>query len=217
MRSHILARAIVAGLVAFAPTAFAVEQLVLHALFKNKAILLVDGSRRVLTLEETSPEGVKLVAVDTASEEAAVEIDGRREILRLGVVISKFSGAARGSVTLYAEPNGHFFADGAINNVPIRFMVDTGATSIAINSNHATRIGLDYKKRGRPALANTAGGVVRMYEVKLDTVEVGGIRVYNVDAGVIEGSYPVEALLGMSFLGQLEMRRDGLRMDLLQR
>jgi len=200
-----------------ASSAHAVEQISLHALFKSKAILLVDGARRVLAQGDVSPEGVKLLATDTAAEEATVEIDGRREVLRLGVVVSKFGDGARGSVTLYAEPNGHFFAEGSINNVPIRFMVDTGATSVAINSRHAARIGLDYKARGRPGYANTAGGVVQVYAVKLDVVEVGGIKLYNVDAGVVEGGYPTEALLGMSFLGRLDMKRAGEQMELTQR
>lgn len=177
----------------------------------------MDGARRVLAEGDVSPEGVKLVSTDTGAEEATVEIEGRREVLRLGIVANKLGEGGRGSVTLYAEPNGHFFADGSINNVPMRFMVDTGATSIAINSGHAARIGLDYKKRGRQGFANTAGGMVRMYSVKLDVVEVGGIKLYNVDAGVIEGGYPTEALLGMSFLGRFDMKRDSEKLELLQR
>ncbi len=198
-------------------TAQAAEQLTLHALFKNKAIVLVDGARRVLTQGDTSPEGVKLVDVDTNTEEAVVEVNGRREVLRLGVVISAFGGGGRGGITLYAEPNGYFFAEGSIDGTPIRFLVDTGATSIAINSKHAERIGIDYKRHGKPSFAGTAGGVVRMYAIKLGTVEVGGIRLHNVDAGVIEGNHPREALLGMSFLGRLDMKRDGEKMELTQR
>ena len=198
-------------------SAQAIEQLTLHALFKNKAIVLIDGARRVMNQGDTSPEGVKLVAVDTNSEEATVEVNGRREVLRLGMVVSAFGGGGRSGVTLYAEPNGYFFAEGSINGTPIRFLVDTGATSIAINSQQAERIGIDYKRHGKAGFAGTAGGVVRMYAVKLNTVEVGGIKLHNIDAGVIEGSYPREALLGMSFLGRLDMKRDGEKMELTQR
>lgn len=197
--------------------AHAIEQVTLHALFKNKAIVLVDGARRVLNQGDTSPEGVKLLAVDTATEEATVEINGRREVLRLGVVVSALGGGGRSGVTLYAEPNGYFFADGSINGTPMRFLVDTGASSIAINSRHANRVGIDYKRLGKPGIATTAGGMVRMYAVTLNTVEVGGIRLHNVDAGVIEGDFPREALLGMSFLGRLEMKHDGEKMELMQR
>ena len=72
----------------------------LFALFKDKAILHVDGTRRVLTIGTESPEGVKLVSTDTQAEEAVVELKGKRETLRLGMVVSAFQSAARESITL---------------------------------------------------------------------------------------------------------------------
>src|SRR4030042_4138195 len=70
----------------------------LFALFKDKAILHVEGARRVLTIGAESPEGVKLVSTDTQAEEAVVELNGKRETLRLGMVVSSFQGPARESV-----------------------------------------------------------------------------------------------------------------------
>lgn len=195
----------------------AVEQMVLHAVTKNKAIVLIDGARRVLVQGQSSPEGVRLVATDTQQEQAIIEIDGQREVLRLGVVISAFGGASAGSVTLYVEANGYFYANGSINGLPVRFLVDTGATTIAINSKEAERLGIDYKRHGKAGVAGTAGGLVQMYAVKLPLVEIGAIRLHNVDAGVIEGHFPREALLGMSFLGRVDMKRDGEKMELTQR
>ena len=195
----------------------AVEKITLHALFKNKVIVIIDDERRVLATGETSPEGVKLIAVDTSEETAEVEVDGQSQVLRLGVVIAGFTQGERGHITLYAETNGHFHADGLINGVPVRFLVDTGATTIALSSDTAKRMGLDYKKVGRPGLASTASGTVTIFSLKLNSVQIGSITLHNVDAGVIEGLHPREALLGMSFLGRLEMKRDGNRMDLTQR
>ena len=195
----------------------AVDQMTLHAVTKSKAIVLIDGARRVLVQGETSPEGVRLIATDTQREQAVVEIGGRREALQLGVVISAFGAGGAGAVTLYAEPNGYFYATGSINGSPVRFLVDTGATTIAINSKEAERLGIDYKRHGKAGVAGTAGGLVQMYAVKLTSVEIGAIRLHNVDAGVIEGHFPREALLGMSFLGRLDMRRDGEKMELTQR
>lgn len=197
--------------------AAAVEQITLHAVSQNKAIVLIDGARRVLVQGDASPEGVRLIATDTQAEQATVEIAGRREVLRLGVVISTFSGNAANSVTLYPEPNGYIYANGSVNGLPIRFLVDTGATTIAINSHDAERLGIDYKRHGKAGVASTASGLVRMYAVKLASVEIGGIRLQNIDAGVIEGSFPRDALLGMSFLGRLDMKRDGEKMELTQR
>lgn len=204
-------------LLALCDVAFASEGVKLHALFQDKAIILIDGTRRVVKAGETTPEGVRLLATDTREETAEVEIDGKREVLRLGVVLAGFSSAARGSAVLYAEPNGHFHAEGLINDVSVRFLVDTGATNIAMNSATAQRIGLDYKRLGRSGLANTASGIVQTYNVKLTKVQIGEITLHGVDAAVIEGRFPTEVLLGMSFLGRLDIKRDGNRMELEQR
>src|SRR3989337_3633226 len=122
------------GLLLVTNVADAVESISLQALFKDKAIIVVDGARRVLKSGETSPEGIKLLATDTQEEKAEIEIDGKREVLRLGVVIAGFDPKGKGSVVLYPDRGGHYFADGQINGTSVRFMVDTGATVIAMNS-----------------------------------------------------------------------------------
>lgn len=188
----------------------------LFALFRDKAILHVDGTRRVLTIGTESPEGVKLVSTDTQAEEAVVELKGKRETLRLGMVVSAFQSAARESVTLFADTSGFFHAEGSINGAAVTFLVDTGANTIAINSATAKRAGIDYTK-GRAGTARTASGYTRMYGIKLDTVKVGEIVLRNVEAGVIDGPQPETPLLGMSFLNALEMKRDGNKMELTRR
>lgn len=195
----------------------AVENVSLQALFKDKAIIVVDGARRVLKSGEESPEGVKLLTTDTQEEKAEIEIGGKREVLRLGVVTAGFGASGKGSVTLYPDRGGHFFADGTVNGVSVRFMVDTGATVVAMNSVVANRVGIDYRKNGRPGMASTPGGNVRTYDLTLNAVQVGDITLHNVAASVIEGSHPRESLLGMSFLGQLDMKRDGEKMELNER
>ena len=95
--------------------------------------------------------------------------------------------------------------------------MDTGATSIAMNSQVAARLGIDYKRTGKQGVSQTASGLVRMYGVKLAKVQVGEITMHNVDAGIIEGNFPTETLLGMSFLGQLDMKREGEKLELRQR
>jgi len=202
---------------ALAPSVQAAEKLALHALFKDKAILLIDGARRVLTTGETSPEGVKLIATDTREETAEIERDGRRQVLTLGVVASALVPEGKGRVMLFAESNGHYHTDGLINGKAVRFLVDTGATAVALSGAAAERIGIDYRRNGRPGIAQTAAGMVRTYNLTLFSVQVGDIVLYNVEAGVIEGNFPTEVLLGMSFLGQLDMKRDADKMELRQR
>ena len=106
-------------------------------------------------------------------------------------------------------------SDGAINGNPIRFLVDTGATSVALPASDADRLGIDYRK-GRRGISNTAGGPVTVYRVSLDSVRLGGIELRTVDAVVIEQGLDI-ALLGMSFLNRVEMKRDGATMTLIRR
>jgi len=195
----------------------AAEQVSLYALFKGKAILMVDGQRRVVKSGETTPEGVQLLETNTETEEALVKIDGRTERLKLGVVMAPLKVGPKGSAVVYPDRAGQFFADGFINDVPVRFLVDTGATSIALSSSHADRIGLDYKRHGRRGYATTASGVVPMYGVTLQSVRVGDITLHGVEAGVIQGNFPVEILLGMTFLGRVDMKHQADRLELQER
>lgn len=205
-----------------AGAAAAVNSLTLLALFGDKAMLHIDGQRRLMQTGETSPEGLTLVSADT--NEAVVEIDGRREVLRLGMTTA-FPGpagesvpawAGPESVSMWADDDGFFYVSGQINGYPVRFLVDTGATTIALSSDLARRIGIDYTK-GRRGIANTAAGVTEMFGIELDSVDVGGINLRNVLGGVISGGFPINPLLGMSFLGHLDMVREGNRMELKRR
>jgi aspartyl protease family protein len=195
----------------------AAETISLQALFKDKAIIVVNGARHVLNSGEQGPDGIKLLATYTQEEKAEVEIGGKREVLKLGMVSTGFAPKGKSSVILYPGTNGHYFTEGLVNGVPVRFMVDTGATIIGISSVTAERIGIDYRKMGRPGYVNTAGGIIPTFYVKLNSVKVGEITMYNVDATVVEGSSPREALLGMSFLGNLNMTRDSEKMELSER
>lgn len=205
-----------------ATTAQAVDTLTLLALFKDQAILHVDGENRMLSVGETSPEGVELLKAN--SERAVVRVDGREEVLELGMVAS-FPGASDDvapawdgpeKLTLWEEDDGFFYASGAINDSPVRFLVDTGANTIAINRALAERLNIDYRQ-GRRGMATTASGVTPMYIVTLEQVSVGDITLRGVQAGILLGRQPEVPLLGMSFLGKLDMIREGQRLELKRR
>ena len=142
--------------------------------------------------------------------EAEVEVAGRRLLLRLGAVPSRVGAAARADgdteIVLAMGPGGHFNAAGTINGKPVTFMVDTGATTIALSQGEANRIGLDWK-RGRPGTSNTANGPVPVYAVNLSSVRVGTVEIANVAAVVVPSDMP-QVLLGNSFLNRFSMRRD---------
>lgn len=183
-------------------------------LFKDKAIVSIDGGKpRTLALGQ-SVQGVKLLAADSGG--AQFDIDGSRRNLGMG---QSFAGGASGgerpTVSLTADVQGHFAAQGSLNGYPVNFLVDTGATSIAIGAAEARRIGLDYKA-GQMAGVGTAAGMVPAWRVTFNTVKVGGITVHQVEGMVLETNLATP-LLGMSFLNRMEMKRDGQTMTLTQR
>jgi aspartyl protease family protein len=178
------------------------------------AILSIDGGAPRTVKVGQSAGGVTLIAVE--KDRATIEVDGKRRLLQRGQTHSS-GGANAGaqSITLAAGAGGHFIAEGQINGNPIRFLVDTGATAIAISAGEAERLGIDYRK-GRRGTTQTAGGPAAAYAVTLATVRVGGIELQNVEAIVIEQGLAV-ALLGNSFLNRMDMRRDGQTMTLIRR
>jgi aspartyl protease family protein len=183
-------------------------------LFKDKAIVTIDGGKpRMLNVGQTMG-GVKLLAAD--SDSASFDIDGKRRTLIMG---QSFAGGAaageRQSVSLTADARGHFSATGSINGYSMAFLVDTGATAIAISAAEARRIGLDYKT-GQAVAVGTAAGAMPAWRVTFNTVKIGGISVNQVDGLVVESGLNVP-LLGMSFLNRMEMKRDGQTMTLTQR
>jgi aspartyl protease family protein len=187
------------------------------ALFNGKAVIVVDGGKpRTLTVGESTPEGVKLISAN--SELAVIESGGQRQTLQLGqgTRVGRSAGAADGQVTLTADARGHFITNGAINGVSVRFLIDTGATSVALSTSEARRLGINYLAGAR-AYSSTANGVVPLYRVTLDNVRIGDISVGNVEAAVLEGSGLDIALLGMSFLKRMQMKRDGDTLTLLKR
>lgn len=175
-------------------------------LFAGSAVLTIDGRQRLLKAGATSPEGVTLVSAN--SRYAVVEIDGQRHQLGISQhIASGFANAQRREVRINEGAGGHYWAAGQINGHAIRFMVDTGATNIAMNRATAERLGVNFRA-GREARAGTAGGIVPIYLVQLARVSVGAIVLDNVQASVHLDESPAHVLLGNSFLSQLEMQKE---------
>jgi len=201
-----------------APGAAVAADINVLALTAGKAVVSIDGGKpRTLAVGQTTPEGVKLISA--SSESATFEVGGTLQTLAAGQGAAVASTApARGgnSVILTADARGHFITTGVVNGISLQFIVDTGATSVVLPSADARRAGINYLAGGR-VLTQTANGVVPVYTVKLDTLRIGEITVNNVDAAVIEGDKLSFALLGMSFLNRMEMRRDGSTLTLIRR
>ncbi len=114
-------------------------------------------------------------------------------------------------VTLKQDRQGHYFAMGKINNEPVNFMLDTGATSVAIPESLASRLQLPYGQRMQ---ISTANGIVTGYRTKLRDVSLGGIEKTHVEAAIAPGLADNHILLGMSFLKSLDIRQSGGVMEI---
>ena len=203
------ATALMLALLAPTPAA-AVERIEVMALFKDRAVMRLDGRQRMLVAGERSPEGVLLLEADANG--AMVEVDGERRTLGLGNRISSSYAPPEGAediVHVGPDNRGMYVLNGSINGFQVRFLVDTGASHIAINSRLARRLGLQYMVEGRQGVTSTASGMTTSYQVSLDSVRVGDIELRGVAATVLDGDFPREALLGMSFLGKVDINRDG--------
>ena len=94
-------------------------------------------------------------------------------------------------------------------------MLDTGATNVAMSAADAQRIGLDFSK-GQPVQIGTANGTTQGYKLRLQSVRVGDVEVYDIDAVVSQQPMPF-VLLGNSFINRFSMRRDADQMVLEKR
>ena len=184
-------------------------------LFTNKAVVQIDGGPlQTLSVGQKSAEGVVLVSVER--DAATFDIEGKRMTLGLGHVRMATSAPTVEFTVLTADVQGHFYTDGQVNGRSVRFVVDTGATLISLPASEARRLSIDYQK-GKKALLRTANGNVSGYLIKLDTVSIGSVTIYGVDAVVIESRGLASALLGMSFLNRMNMKREGDIMTLTRR
>jgi aspartyl protease family protein len=195
------------------PAAWAQTVSLSGTLGASKALLLIDGQPHMVAVGSTV-KGLTLTRLGDG--EAEVETGGKRALLRLGAAPARVgsSGGVGGAteIVLHVGTGGHFLTQGSINGKPVQFLVDTGATVVAMSVNEATRIGLDWRN-GQRGYSSTAGGTVPVYGVMLRSVRIGEVEVFNVDAVVLQADMPA-ILLGNSFLNRFSMRRDSDTMRL---
>jgi aspartyl protease family protein len=175
------------------------------------ALLIIDGEARTVDVGATV-KGVKLIAVEDGR--AVVEYGGRRQTLNLGEAPGRVVAGttAPRQIVLPMGQGGHYTSIGTINGRVTSFLVDTGATSVAISQVEAEKLGLRYLY-GKRMVTMTANGVVPAYQFQLGSLRIGDIEVRDVDAIVIPGTMPY-VLLGNSFLNRFQMRRENEVMTL---
>lgn len=180
-------------------------------LFSDQAVVEINNKQRLLKVGTTSPEGVTLISA--TSEHAVLEVNGTRKTYQLGQKISaNFATVKRVEVNLWPT-NDLYLTTGSANGFSVNFLVDTGASAVVLNAATAQRIGIDFLE-AKKVLVSTAAGTEVGYEVYLDSVQIGGIKLNNIRAMVFNGKEPQIALLGMTFLNQLEMVRTDKKLNL---
>jgi aspartyl protease family protein len=154
---------------------------------------------RVLRPGDVTPEGVKLREISGGT--AVFDVGGRAIALSIGQ-------STLAETLLYADQRGHFVTQAFFHGVPLMAVIDTGASFVGLNAEQAQRLGIDFR-RGQRVIEQTANGPIASYMVILASVQVGDVVLANVPATVQEGGQLPFALIGMSFLKQVEMRRSG--------
>ena len=193
------------------------QSVALSGVAGGKALVVVDGAPPRFLSVGQSLGGVKLLSLD--GDAATVEVDGKRENLRVGgAPVSVGKGRAGGGgnrIVLTADPSGHFLPQGQINGKSVQFMLDTGATTVAMGAAEARRINLKFE-HGQRVRLNTANGTATGYLIRLDSVRVGEVVIYDVEAVVSPQPMPF-VLLGNSFLNRFQMQKMNDQMTLEKR
>jgi aspartyl protease family protein len=185
----------------------AAEQVMVVGLFPGAAVINVDGVRKLVKVGNTGPDGVVVVSADSHS--AVLRVNGVQRTYTLEREYSQgFAVPTKNQVSIAKGLGGHYWIAGSANGQQVQFLVDTGATTIAMNDSQARELGIDYRATGKPTVVSTASGTAAAWRVTLDKVKVGTIEVLGVEAMVLDGPAPSEALLGMSFLSRVRWRED---------
>ena len=175
-------------------------------LFKDRAMIRVLGREHYLTVGQTSPEGATLVESD--AQHAVVRYKDESYRLTLSDRVGgTFQPSMQTTISIAPDDIGQYRIQGAINGHPTDFLVDTGASLVAISERAAKEMGIEYINSPERAPVVTAQGQVNSFLVDLETLNVGGIQTHHVRAAVIPGNYPIEVLLGMSFLHKVKMEQ----------
>jgi aspartyl protease family protein len=206
----------VALFLGFLQTAYAANKVMLVALDKNSAILIIDGNE--VTLKEgQSIYDVKLI--EATHYDTLLEVNGLRQRLRISSQIqvgASYQRSTKKKVRIASQQDGHHWVAGQINGRSVNFIVDTGATIIAMNQSTAKRLRINYKQ-GKTEFSHTANGKIKTKIVMLNRVSVGGITQDDVLASILPDESLSVVLLGNSFLNRVNMKIDNGVMILEQR
>lgn len=183
------------------------QAIVAEAVLGKLVVLQIDGQRSNIRVGEAK-NGVKVISADTNF--VIVETGGQKQKLRIGAaaVSGNYTPSTK-TEKILRNDYGMYTTIGAINKQNANFIIDTGATFVAISEQHAQQFGIDYQRDGRLMQVSTANGIVPAYLIRLDSVTVGTITLTQVEGVVVTGGGLPDILLGMSFLNRVDVSYSG--------
>lgn len=185
----------------------------------GKAVVSVAGAAPRIVQAGALLDGARLVSVD--AQAIVLESGGRQQRVVLGsgplktAPVAAVAGEGGGRAVLSADSRGHFLTTGYVNGKPQPFLIDTGASIVALSKSDASRLGINLAN-GKTVVANTANGQAFGTAVRIDTLRIGDIVVHNTEAWIMD-NLAGPALLGMSFLNRTAMQREGGTLTLIKR
>lgn len=172
-------------------------------LFSGKVLLQIDGQSKVLKVGEKYKD-IEIISAD--SKHCVIKNADQVQTLSLGSDVSVQMKAPSDSIVrIQKDEQGMYRVAGKINEQDVKFLVDTGATQMAMNRSQAQALKIELPADNKIQV-ETASGKAQAYQINLRSVKIGDITVYDIPAVVVDGEAPAEVLLGMSFLKRVEMK-----------
>ena len=175
-------------------------------LFRDKVVVNINGKQSILRAGDEVINGIRLIRSN--SKRAIIEVNGENREYRLGSNVSTRLTAPKSNVVRIPGNRGMYKTQGLINGRSVQFLVDTGASVVAMARPTADRLQIPYREQGSPMKVSTASQLKNAWHVKLNSVTVGGITLHQVDGTVIDTEHEQEILLGMSFLNRVRFSQD---------
>ena len=184
----------------------AADKIEVQALMPGMVVLLIDDSRVTLKTGDYL-QGVKLISA--TSKIAKIEVDGVTKLYQMGTTVStSFKQREKITERIVLDKHGMFRSFGNINGQSVKFLIDTGASSVAMSAKQARKLGIQYRIEGTETMTNTASGTAKGWSVTLKTVRLGKLIERNVRGVVVDGNYPQQVLLGMTFLNRMKVEKE---------
>ena len=183
---------------------YAAPEIKVVGLFKDQAVVSLGNQLQTIKLGKLNESGLYLKSLGEQSAE--IIYDGVATTYAIGRDYSgSYKARKQARATVRLNDNFQYILPGSVNGRMLEFILDTGANSVAMSAQQAQSLGINFKSRETEVIVNTAKGDVRAWRVVLKRIKVGEIELQQVSAVVIDGAYPLYALLGMSFLSRVTM------------